>query len=204
MGVTKPEILLTADPALTLDCAPPEKTDSVLLQAGIPTGGRYLCFALRKWKGFEEKAPVFAAAAEYAYNRHGLTPVFLAVENRQDPLAAAIAAQGVSVPHYFLNDAGKAGTIIGALSRMQVVVSMMDVRSLTRVPSALIALTRSFPAVAPRWVGAIMAHSIQECSENFKDLVKSALKQDAPIRWSFIFRGRRTFCVEVVFTYTNT
>ena len=30
----------------------------------------------------------------------------------------------MSVPHYFLNDAGKAGTIIGALSRMQVVVSM--------------------------------------------------------------------------------
>ena len=124
MGVTKPEIFLTADPALTLNCAPPDKTDSVLLQAGIPTGGRYLCFALRKWKGFEEKAPVFAAAAEYAYHRHGLTPVFLAVEKHQDPLAAAIAAQGVSVPHYFLNDAGKAGTIIGALSRMQVVVSM--------------------------------------------------------------------------------
>ena len=50
--------------------------------------------------------------------------MFLAVENRQDPLAAVIAAQGVSVPHYFLNDAGNAGTIIGVLSRMQVVVSM--------------------------------------------------------------------------------
>lgn len=124
MGVTKPEILLTADPALTLDCAPSEKTDSVLLQAGIPTDGRYLCFALRRWKGFEEKAPVFAAAAEYAYTKHGLTPVFLAVENRQDPSAAAMAAQGLTVPHYFLNDAGRADTIIGALSRMRVVVSM--------------------------------------------------------------------------------
>ena len=124
MGVTAPQVLLTADPALTLNCAPAEKTDSVLLQAGIPASGRYICFALRKWKGFEEKAPVFAAAAEYAYHRHGLTPVFLAVEKHQDPLAAAIAAQGISVPHYFLNDAGSAGTIIGALSRMQVVVSM--------------------------------------------------------------------------------
>ncbi|MPM62211.1 hypothetical protein SDC9_109077 [bioreactor metagenome] len=124
IGVTNPEILLTADPALTLRCAPPERTDSVLLQAGIPTDGRYICFALRRWKGFEEKAPVFAAAAEYAYNRHGLTPVFLAVETHQDPLAAALAAQGLAVPHYFLNDAGRADTIIGALSRMQVVVSM--------------------------------------------------------------------------------
>ena len=124
MGVTKPKVLLTADPALTLRSAPPEKTDSVLLQAGVPTGGRYLCFALRKWRGFEEKAPVFAAAAEYAYEKHGLTPVFLAVEKHQDPLAAAIAAQGLRVPHYFLNDAGGAGTIIGALARMEAVVSM--------------------------------------------------------------------------------
>lgn len=124
MGVVKPEILLTADPALTLDCAPSFKTDSVMLQSGVPTGGRYICFALRKWKGFEEKAPVFAAAAAHAYNAHGLTPVFLAVEKHQDPMAAAIAAQGLTVPHYFLDDAGKAGTIIGALSRMEVVVSM--------------------------------------------------------------------------------
>lgn len=124
MGVAKPEILLTADPALTLDCAPSFKTDSVMLQSGVPTGGRYICFALRKWKGFEEKAPVFAAAAAHAYNAHGLTPVFLAVEKHQDPMAAAIAAQGLTVPHYFLDDAGKAGTIIGALSRMEVVVSM--------------------------------------------------------------------------------
>ena len=63
-------------------------------------------------------------AVEYAYEKHGLTPVFLAVEKHQDPLAAAIAAQGLRVPHYFLNDAGGAGTIIGALARMEVVVSM--------------------------------------------------------------------------------
>lgn len=124
MGVVRPKIKLTADPALTLERSPEAKTDSVMLQAGIPIEGRYLCFALRKWKGFEEKAPVFAAAAEYAYHKHHLTPVFLAVEKHQDPLAAAIAAHGVSVPHYFLNDAGKAGTIIGTLSRMQIVVSM--------------------------------------------------------------------------------
>ena len=34
--------------------------------ASRPTGN-YLCFALRRWKGFEEKAPLFGAAAEYAY-----------------------------------------------------------------------------------------------------------------------------------------
>ena len=124
MGVTKPEILLTADPALTLPLAEEDKIDSVLLRAGIPPHGKYICFALRNWKGFPEKAPLLGRAAQYAYETYGLTPVFTAVEKRQDPEANRLAARGLEVPHYFLNDAGNAGTIIGALSRMEVVVSM--------------------------------------------------------------------------------
>ena len=124
MGVNKPEILLTADPALTLRQAVEDETDSVLLRSGIPPHGKYICFALRQWKGFEEKAPIFGAAARYAYETYGLTPVFTAVEKNLDPSAHRLAARNLAVPHYFLDDAGNAGTIIGALSRMEVVVSM--------------------------------------------------------------------------------
>lgn len=127
LGVTGPDILLTADPALTLRPAVSDETDSVLLQAGIPPHGRYICFALRQWKGFGEKAPLFAAAARHAWEGHGLTPVFVSVDKHLDPAANRLAAQGLEeagVPHYFLDDAGAAGTIIGALSRMEVVVSM--------------------------------------------------------------------------------
>ncbi len=124
IGVTTPEILLTADPALTLPRAPEDETDSLLLRSGIPPHGNYLCFALRRWKGFEEKAPLFRAAAEYAYRTYGLTPVFLAAEKHQDPGAGQLAARGLTIPHYFLNDPGGAGTIIGTLSRMRAVVAM--------------------------------------------------------------------------------
>ena len=124
MGVTKPEILLTADPALTLPAAGEDEIDSVLLRAGIPPHGTYLCFALRNWKSFADKAPLFGQAAKYAYETYGLTPVFAAVEKHLDPGAGRLAAAGLDIPHYFLDDAGSAGTIIGALSRMRAVVSM--------------------------------------------------------------------------------
>ena len=124
MGVAGPQILLTADPALTLHRASDDETDSVLLRSGIPPHGRYICFALRQWRGFEDKASLFASAAKYAYETYGLTPVFAAVEKGQDPIAARQAAAGLDIPHYFLDDAGGAGTIIGALSRMELVVSM--------------------------------------------------------------------------------
>ena len=124
MGVTKPEIILSADPALTLEPAADAEVDALLERNGIPPHGRYLCFALREWKGWRKKIPVFQAAARYAWEKHGLTPVFVAIEKRQDPAAHRPVAEGLDVPHYFLDDAGGPGTIIGALSRMEVVVSM--------------------------------------------------------------------------------
>lgn len=124
MGVTKPEILLTADPALTLQPAVDDETDSILLRAGIPPHGKYICFALREWKGFDMKAPLFGKAAKYAYDTYGLTPVFFSVERHLDPAACRKAASGLEIPYYFLDNAGSAGTIIGALSRMDAVVSM--------------------------------------------------------------------------------
>ena len=124
MGVIRPQIILTADPALTLRRAGDDETDSVMLRAGIPPRGNYICFALRRWPGYDARAEEFGRAAEYAYRTYGLTPIFLAVEKHQDPGAAQLAAARLGIPHYFLNDAGSAGTIIGVLARMQAVVSM--------------------------------------------------------------------------------
>ncbi|QNL43403.1 polysaccharide pyruvyl transferase CsaB [Oscillibacter hominis] len=124
IGVSGPKILLTADPALTLPKADDDVVDSTMLKAGIPPHGRYICFALRHWKGFDARAACFGEAAEYAYRTYGLTPVFVSVEKHSDPSAAALAARDLKVPRYFLPDAGGAGSIIGVLSRMEVVVSM--------------------------------------------------------------------------------
>ena len=173
MGVDKPEILLTADPALTLRQAPEDQTDSVLLRAGIPPHGRYICFALRRWKGFEEKAPLFSKAAEYAYQTYGLTPVFAAVEKHLDPGANQMAARGLSVPHYFLNDAGSAGTIIGALSRMEIVVSM-------RLHALIFAAGQGIPLAGVVYdpkVSAFLRYIGQEQFVDLEALTEARLRQ---------------------------
>ncbi len=170
MGVTKPEILLTADPALTLPAASEDEIDSVLLRAGIPTHGKYLCFALRNWKGFEDKAPLFAQAAKYAYETYSLTPVFAAVEKHLDPVAGRLAAAGLDIPHYFLDDAGSAGTIIGALSRMQAVVSM-------RLHALIFAAGQGIPLAGVVYDPKVSAFLRYIGQENFLDL--DALTADA-------------------------
>ena len=170
MGVTKPEILLTADPALTLPAASEDEIDSVLLRAGIPPHGKHLCFALRNWKGFEDKAPLFAQAAKYAYETYGLTPVFAAVEKHLDPVAGRLAAAGLDIPHYFLDDAGSAGTIIGALSRMQAVVSM-------RLHALIFAAGQGIPLAGVVYDPKVSAFLRYIGQENFLDL--DALTADA-------------------------
>ena len=165
IGVSKPNILLTADPALILTPAPENKIDSSLLQAGIRPDGKYICFALRHWKDFDEKAALFGQAAEYAYSRHGLTPVFVSVERHSDPSAARLAAASVKCPCHFLVNAGDAGDIIGVLSRMQVIVSM-------RLHALIFAAGQGVPLVGVVYDPKVSAFLKYIGQELFVDLAK--------------------------------
>ena len=124
MGVTAPEIILSADPTVILPPAPEQAIDGILESQGIDPKGKYIGFSLRPWPGFEEKAKVFAAAADYAYEKYGLIPVFLPIERRLDVAAARTAAQYMKAPHYILSETGSSGHTIGLFARMQAVVSM--------------------------------------------------------------------------------
>lgn len=124
-GVTKPEIILASDPALTLPSAPAEEVDAAMEAAGAAPGGKYICFALRLWPGFGEKAGVFAAAARHAHEAYGLTPVFLPINHLDDGQAAALVAEKLGdTPHVLLPGPMSSALVIGLMSRMQVVVSM--------------------------------------------------------------------------------
>lgn len=172
LGVAKPEIILSADPALTLTPAPETEIDAVLQRAGIPPHGRYLCLALRNWKGYDKKAPIFGAAARYAWEKYGLTPVFTAIETRQDPSAHRPAAEALAdIPHYFLDDAGDTGTIIGALSRMEIVVSM-------RLHALIFAAGQGIPLVGVVYdpkVSAFLRYLGEDLFADFDSLTQETL-----------------------------
>ena len=171
MGVTEPRILLTADPALTLRSAEDDVVDSCMLRAGVPPRGKYITFALRRWKGYEEKAPVFAAAADYAYNTYGLTPLFVAVDKKLDPGAARLAAQHMTAPHYFLDDAGDAGSIIGVLARTEAAVSL-------RLHALIFAAGQGIPLVGAVYdpkVSAFLRYIGQELFCDLEDLTLEGL-----------------------------
>ncbi len=103
-SVTKPRLLLGADPALSLPAAGGQRE-------------RRAGFVLRAWPGFWTHVPEFAQAARYVYERYRLPPVFfcLAPEDRQ--AAKSVCADLEGVPYTLSADPRRVG-------RMAVVLSM--------------------------------------------------------------------------------
>lgn len=124
MGITKPNVILSADPTVILPAAQAEIIDGMLESRGLDPTGRYIGFTLRPWPGFEDKLDVFAQAADYAYTHHGLTPVFLPIEQRLDVAACQKAADLMTAPYHIIGDTGVSDHTIGLFARMKVVVSM--------------------------------------------------------------------------------
>ncbi|MDF2838959.1 MAG: hypothetical protein K0S60_662 [Evtepia sp.] len=124
MRVSAPEIILSSDPTVTLPAASPEMIDSIFQNNQLDPNGQYIAFIVRPWSGFDEKVPVFAAVAEYAYQTYHLTPIFFPIEPRLDISAAKKITTLLKIPYHLFSDIYSAEQTIGFLSRMRTVVSM--------------------------------------------------------------------------------
>lgn len=86
VGVTKPRVMLAADPALSLDSA---------------SGERERCFglALRPWPGLSAHTADIAAAVRYVYETYRLAPVFFCLGPGDRSAAEPVIAALDGVPH---------------------------------------------------------------------------------------------------------
>ena len=124
MGVTRPEVLLAADPSLLLPAAGETAVNSLMLTQGLDPRGKYIGFALRRWEGFSEKAAAIAAAADFAWEKYGLTPVFIPISSVRDIEAAQEVASLMTAPRHVIETAPESDVVVGLMARMSAVVSM--------------------------------------------------------------------------------
>ncbi len=172
LGVTKPSIALSADTTVSLPAASPEVIDGILNSRGIPADGKYIGFILRPWPGFDARAKDLAAAADYAYEKYGLTPVFFPIEPRLDIAAAQRITQKMTAPHHVLTEAFTAAQTIGILSRMQVVVSM-------RLHGLIFAASQGVPLVGivyDQKVSSFLSYIGQDLYEGLDQLTQARLE----------------------------
>lgn len=159
LGLSPGSARLTADPALAVEREDAATVDRAMVQAGMEPEGRYLGFALRPWEGFAEKAPQFAALADYAWEKYGLKPVFLPIVPAQDLPAARLAAGNIQkAPCRFVERLDASPRQAANLfSRMEAVVSI-------RLHGLIFAAAQGVPAVGVAYdqkVSAFMEDSGQ-------------------------------------------
>jgi polysaccharide pyruvyl transferase CsaB len=171
-GVTRPEIILSSDPAMILEPAPEEEVSEVMKSNGLDPKGRYICLCLRRWPGFREKSEFFAAAADYAIEKYGLQPIFLSIDHQNDGDAAdAVLSMMKGRGKVLRNPMGTARTI-GILSRMEIVLSM-------RLHGLIFASAQGAPLVGVSYdpkVTAFLDYIGQELYLEFDSLSKGQLE----------------------------
>ena len=140
MGITRPDIRVSADPTIILDPAPREIVNLALEQSGVDPNGSYIGFGLRAWKGLDAALPQIAAAADYAYQKYGLTPVFVPIEFPSDLMPAERVGALLHCPWHAVRTRLPIETTIGILARMKTVVGI-------RLHSLMFSAGRGVPVV---------------------------------------------------------
>ena len=122
LGVSRPEIHLTADPALLISV--PDDMQRYLRRCGLDEDARYMMIAVRPWEGFAEKAAAFAQAADYARSEYGLVPLLYAMEPGRDEAACQAVADAIHCKHLQLHAGSDGAEVLALVQRMSLVVSM--------------------------------------------------------------------------------
>ncbi len=139
LGVRTPEIIQAADPTVSLGSISSLAIDNAFEEEGIDPRGNYIGFCLREWPEFKDKRAV-AEGARYAYEKYGLTPVFLPIEYPKDTAIGREIASMLDIPCHVCERPRTVDQTMGMLSRMRLVCGM-------RLHSLIFATAGSTPVI---------------------------------------------------------
>ena len=91
---------------------------------GVPEDREYLALCVRNWPAFDLKAPVIAAAANYAYHRYGLETLLLPVEVPRDLEAGELIRMKLDHRPYSISRRFDPEITIGIIARSRAMLAM--------------------------------------------------------------------------------
>ncbi len=124
LGIKKAPIIITADPALTLEASPKRHVLKILEFAKIPLDKPIVGISLRPWEygcDFEQK---IAHLADQLIENRNVNIVFLPMQIPRDIKVCASVMMHMKNKSYLLEETYSASEIIGLIGQMDLLVSM--------------------------------------------------------------------------------
>ncbi|MBQ4527688.1 MAG: polysaccharide pyruvyl transferase CsaB [Clostridia bacterium] len=142
LGVTKPEIIITADPAFTIDTDVSLSGRYYTNRAGVPDGTKLCVVSIRDFKtlsgNFDEQ---MATLCDHMVNSHGVYPLFVPMQYPADMDISQRVMQNMKNKSYVINRELSVAEMFSVLSEAQAIIGM-------RLHSLIYATTLAIPAMA--------------------------------------------------------
>lgn len=138
IGVTKPRVEITADPAFSLEACAAEKTAELLSSFGVK--GDYFCMSVRNWgENSDEVMRNLASLGDHIAKSYSLTPLFIPMQYEHDLATSRKIMSMMHSPSAItdrpLDTESLIGIIGGAKAAVAVRLHMLIFAAVSAVPS---------------------------------------------------------------------
>ncbi|NLI57517.1 MAG: polysaccharide pyruvyl transferase CsaB [Clostridium sp.] len=124
LDIEKPQILLTADPAVTIEAEREEEIDEILLKENINPNEKLIGFSVRKWSDYEKYQRVIAQVADYISENYGAKPLFIPMHYPSDLLAIDNIVAKMKNKCYVIRNKYSVPQMLGIIGRTQLLIGM--------------------------------------------------------------------------------
>lgn len=123
LGITKPEITVTGDPAFSLTDCDSEGAQKILEESGID--GRFIAVSVRNLtEGIEDFAKSFAKMADYISEKSGCIPVFVPMQYTRDKKISREIINNMKSRAVFVDKPLSVSEIMGIISKADSVIAV--------------------------------------------------------------------------------
>ena len=124
MGVTRPDLHVTADPVFNLPPASRERGEELIASAQLPQGVPFAAVSVRDWPGTGEFPRQLAALCDHLRRTHGLEILFLMMQPGHDRGATQQVQQAMEEPSYRLEASCTPQELMAVLGQAKLCVAM--------------------------------------------------------------------------------
>jgi len=124
LNISKPRIIVTADPALTIEPADSKEVGRIFDLEGIDRKGPFVGISARGWGEYQGYKDVIAAAADYMIEKYGVKCIFIPMHFPGDLAVTECISRRMKNGSFIIRNRYSGSSILGIIKRMEMLVGM--------------------------------------------------------------------------------